>query len=118
VKGGWREEAKGGGREKVKGGEGGEEAKGVDIHFVSLHRDHLNKAHSNSTVTEKSLELPPQRPSGARTKAGYMWYAEPKTFGIHWIRLYFHITNGMLLSEVSEYVWARPSTVDPAILKE
>ncbi len=41
----------------------------------------------------------------ARTKAGYMWYAEPKTFGIHWIRLYFCIKNSMLVSEVGVWLW-------------
>ena len=30
---------------------------------------------------------------------GYLFYAEPRTFGTSWIRLYFYIKNGQLLSQ-------------------
>ena len=33
-----------------------------------------------------------------RTKSGYLWYAETKTFGTHWTRLHFCIKKGMLVS--------------------
>ena len=46
------------------------------------------------------MDLPVKPAEPVRTKSGYMWYAEPKTFGIHWIRLYFYIKNSMLLTEV------------------
>ena len=96
-----------GGREGGRGGEGrggegrgGREGGRLLLLLTPLPRsDHLTK-YSNSSVSEKQLELPTKRPSGTRTKEGYMWYAEPKTFGIHWIRLYFYIKNGMLQSEV------------------
>ena len=32
------------------------------------------------------------------TKSGYLWYAETKTFGTHWTRLYFCIKKGLLVS--------------------
>ena len=39
---------------------------------------------------------------GKLTKSGYLWYAETKTFGTHWTRLFFCIKKGMLVSaEVS-----------------
>ena len=31
-------------------------------------------------------------------KSGYLWYAETKTFGTNWTRLYFAIKKGMLVS--------------------
>lgn len=69
-------------------------------HLSLLCSGHLAKGYADSLVTEDELSLPPKTSPGVRTKAGYMWYAEPKTFGIHWIRLYFYIKNSMLLSEV------------------
>ena len=58
-------------------------------------------------MSEKHLELPGKTLPSVRTKAGYMWYAEPRTFGIHWIRLYFYIKNSMLVSEVGVvWVWS------------
>ena len=34
----------------------------------------------------------------AHTKNGYLWYAETRTFGTTWIRLFFSIRKGMLVS--------------------
>ncbi len=41
------------------------------------------------------------------TKHGYMQYAEPKTFGTAWIRLYFSIDNGQLLCREVSTEWGR-----------
>ena len=69
--------------------------------ILTPYRQHISKSHSNSLALEKWLDLPATVSSDStRTKSGFMWYAEPRTFGIHWIRLYFHIKNSMLLSEV------------------
>jgi hypothetical protein len=35
------------------------------------------------------------------TKSGYLWYAETKTFGTHWTRLFFCIKKDMLVSAES-----------------
>ena len=45
-----------------------------------------------------SLSLPPSLSLSAHTKNGYLWYAETRTFGTTWIRLFFSIRKGMLVS--------------------
>lgn len=71
--------------------------------MCTLFSEHLGKTQPDSLVSEKQLELPPKTSGSTRTKAGYLWYAEPRTFGIHWIRLHFYIKNDQLLSEVRRF---------------
>ena len=59
---------------------------------------HLSKYKSDIPFEEKQLEPPEVKPSLARTKNGYLWYAEHRTFGTTWMRLYFCVTKGMLIS--------------------
>lgn len=42
--------------------------------------------------------LSPTLSLSAHTKNGYLWYAETRTFGTTWIRLFFSIRKGMLVS--------------------
>lgn len=59
---------------------------------------HLSKYKSDIPFEEKQLVPPKAKPSLARTKNGYLWYAEHRTFGTTWMRLYFCITKGILVS--------------------
>ena len=69
----------------------------IYIFFFSVSR-HLSKYKSDIPFEDKQLEPPTAKPSLARTKNGYLWYAEHRTFGTTWMRLYFCITKGILVS--------------------
>ncbi len=59
---------------------------------------------------EPSLEVTTEQEQTSTetlTKHGYMQYAEPKTFGTAWIRLYFSIDNGQLLCREVLTEWGR-----------
>ena len=66
--------------------------------FTLIPSRHLSKYKSDIPFEEKQLKPPEVKPSLARTKTGYLWYAEHRTFGTTWIRLYFCITKGILVS--------------------
>ncbi|XP_064395493.1 arf-GAP with coiled-coil, ANK repeat and PH domain-containing protein 2-like [Halichondria panicea] len=61
----------------------------------------LSKVTSEPSLETLSIEQE-QTSKETLTKHGYMHYAEPKTFGTTWIRLYFSIHKGQLFSEESK----------------
>lgn len=75
----------------------------MGVSCVGVFSQHMSSSKaSNYLLENSSLDLPSRDATPPSTKAGYLWYAEPRTFGTHWIRLYFSIKKGMLLSEVWE----------------
>ncbi len=73
----------------------------MGVSCVGVFSQHMSSSKaSNYLLENSSLDLPSRDATPPSTKAGYLWYAEPRTFGTHWIRLYFSIKKGMLLSEV------------------
>jgi len=77
-----------------------------DLHFplrtakANIIR-HLSENHAGFSFEEKEVEPVQKKPVQARTKNGYLWYAETRTFGTTWIRLFFSIRKGMLVSSES-----------------
>ncbi|CAI8039126.1 Arf-GAP with coiled-coil, ANK repeat and PH domain-containing protein 3, partial [Geodia barretti] len=80
-----------------------------DLHFntdtaKSTVMRHLKEQHSSVAVEEKELDNFDEKmsiPPNILTKSGYLWYAETKTFGTHWTRLFFCIKKDMLVSAES-----------------
>lgn len=78
-----------------------------DLHFPpdtakSTVMRHLKDHHSSIPLDEKELDnLTEKQSTQERTRNGYLWYAENKTFGTHWTRLHFCIKKGMLVSAES-----------------